>query len=208
MLIASVAAAVSTFAGEVTGSYDVLAVALLGLWSFGAGMFIALGLPTYLVALMAPLSMVFVASYPADALHSAERAGLVFVGGLVQIALVLVIWRMHARLPSAPQSPGCTARWRSGSDDPRDADRRVPVLAGLDAARETLDLAEGRLVPPSPAGEAFRTLVDEADRTYLDLVALRNARAQLEARRPCRRRRARTRAGGRRGRLGGGRRRA
>jgi hypothetical protein len=37
MLIASVATAVSTFVGEVTGSYDVVAVVLLGLWSFGAG---------------------------------------------------------------------------------------------------------------------------------------------------------------------------
>jgi uncharacterized membrane protein YccC len=184
MLIASAAAAVSTFVGEVTGSYDVLAVALLGLWSFGAGMFIALGLPTYFVALMAPLSMVLVASYPADALHSAERAGLVFVGGLVQIALVLVIWRMHARLPERAAVARLYRAMAVWITDPRDADRRAPVLAGLDAARETLDLAEGRLAPPSPAGETFRTLVDEADRTYLDLVTLRNARAQLEARDP------------------------
>ena len=184
MVIASVAAAVSTFVGEVTGSYDVLAVALLGLWSFGAGMFIALGLPTYLVALMAPLAMVLVASYPADALHSAERAGLVFVGGLVQIALVLVIWRMHARLPERAAVARLYRAMAVWIMDPRDADRRAPVLAGLDAARETLDLAEGRLAPPSPAGEAFRTLVDEADRTYLDLVALRNARGELEAQDP------------------------
>ena len=184
MLIASVAAAVSTFVGEVTGSYDVLAVALLGLWSFGAGMFIALGVPTYFVALMAPLSMVLVASYPADALNSAERAGLVFVGGLVQIALVLVIWRMHARLPERAAVARLYRAMAVWITDTRDADRRAPVRAAFDAARETLDLAEGRLAPPSPAGETFRTLVDEADRTYLDLVALRNARAQLEARDP------------------------
>src|SRR2546423_10456009 len=78
MLIASVAAPVSTFVGEITGSYDVLAVVLVGLWSFGAGMFIALGLPAYFVGLMAPLAMVVVAAYPADAVPSAGRAGLVF----------------------------------------------------------------------------------------------------------------------------------
>jgi uncharacterized membrane protein YccC len=64
--------------------------------------------------------------------------------------------------------------------DPQDADNRTPVLTGLDHARDTLALGEGRLAAPSPAEEAFRTLLDEADRTYLDLVALRNARAQLE----------------------------
>jgi uncharacterized membrane protein YccC len=184
MLIASVGAAVSTFVGEITGSYDVLAVVLLGVWSFGAGMFIALGVPTYFVALMAPLSMVLVASYPADALHSAERAGLVFVGGLVQLALVLVIWRMHARLPERSAVARLYRAMAVWITDPRDADRRAPVRAALDAARGTLDLAEGRLAPPSPAGETFRTLIDQADRTYLDLVALRNARAQLEARDP------------------------
>ena len=184
MLIASVAAAVSTFVGEVTGSYDALAVVLLGLWSFGAGMFIALGLPAYFVALIAPLAMVIVAFYPADAVHSLERAGLVFVGGLVQIALVLVIWRIHAHLPERSAIARLYRAMAVWISDPRDDDHRIPVLAGLDEARETLDLADGNVAAPTPAGEAFRTLLDEADRTYLDLVALRNARAELESQAP------------------------
>ncbi|HEY2259603.1 MAG TPA: FUSC family protein [Solirubrobacteraceae bacterium] len=184
MLIAAVAAALSTFVGEVTGSYDVIAVVLLALWSFGAGMFIALGLPTYFVALMAPLSMVLVAAYPADALHSAERAGLAFVGGLVQVALVLVLWRVHAHRPERAAIARLYRALAAWIGDPRDAELRTPVIAGLDAARQTLDLAEGAVAAPSPAGEAFRTLVDEADRTYLDLVALRNARVDLESRDP------------------------
>jgi uncharacterized membrane protein YccC len=182
MLIASVAAAVSTFVGEVTGSYDVLAVALLALWSFGAGMFIALGLPTYFVALMAPLSMVLASAYPADALHSLERGGLALVGALVQVALVLVLWRMHARRPeraAIARLYRAMAVWVSG---PGGADHRTQVLTALDQARATLGLAEGRLAAPSPAGEAFRTLVDEADRTYVDLVALGNARAEVQSR--------------------------
>jgi uncharacterized membrane protein YccC len=181
MLIASVAAALSTFVGEVTGSYDVVAVVLLGLWSFAAGMFIALGLPTYFVALMAPLSMVVVAAFPADALQSGERAGLVFAGGLVQVALVLVLWRMHARRPERAAIARLYRAMAVWVSDPNDADHRTPVLTGRDQARETLELAEGRLAAPSPAGEAFRTLLDEADSTYLDLIALRNARLELES---------------------------
>src|SRR5258708_36352975 len=65
--------------------------------------------------------------------------------------------------------------------DPHDADHRTPVLSGRDAAREALELADGAVAAPAPAGEAFRTLLDEADRTYLDLVALRNARTELES---------------------------
>ena len=184
MLIATVAAAVSTFVGEVTGSYDVVAVVLVALWSFGAGMFIALGVPTYFVALMAPLAMVLVAAYPADALHSIERAGLVVVGGLVEIALVLVLWRMHARRPervAIARLYRAMAVWISGPDD---ADRRLAVIAEQNQARATLDGSEGRLAAPSPGAEAFRTLVDEADRTYVELVALRSTRAELTSEDP------------------------
>jgi uncharacterized membrane protein YccC len=180
MLIASVAAAVSAFVGEVTSSHDVLAVALLGLWSFGAGMFIALGLPAYFVALMGPLAMVLVASYPADAVHSLEHAGLVFAGGLIQIALVVVLWRIHAHRPERAALARLYRAMAVWISDPRDDGHRTPVLIGLDAARETLDLADGNLAMPTPAGEAFRTLLDEADRTYVDLVALRNARTEVQ----------------------------
>lgn len=180
MLIASAGAAVSTFVGEVTGSYDVLAVALLALWSFGAGMFIAMGLPAYFVALIAPLAMVVVAAYPADAVESLERAGLVFVGGLVQIALVVVLWRIHAHLPERAALARLYRAIAVWVEDPHDGDRRTPVLTGLDAARQTLDLADGNVAAPAPAGEAFRTLLEEADRTYVDLVALRNARTEME----------------------------
>src|SRR5437764_1265697 len=75
MLFAAIGAAVSTFVGEVTGSYDVIAVLLLALWSFAAGMTISLGMAAYFVALMSPLAMTVVASFPADALHSLEHAG-------------------------------------------------------------------------------------------------------------------------------------
>lgn len=180
MLIAAIGAAVSTFVGEVTGSYDVIVVVLLALWSFGAGMFTAMGAPTYFVALMSPLAMVLVASFPADALHSLERAALVFVGGAFAVVLVLVLWRTHAHFPERAAIGKLYRALAAWVRDPHDADDRGPVLLALDAARETLDAAEGRLAVPSSAGEAFRVLVDEADRAYLDLVALRNARRRIE----------------------------
>lgn len=181
MLIAGAGAAVSTFVGEATGGDDVIAVALLALWSFGAGMFTALGLPTYFVALMSPLAMTLVAGFPADGLHSLEHAALVLAGGAFAIALVLVMWRAHAHLPERAAIARLYRTLGAWVRDPHDADARDPVLRALDAARDTLDAAEGRLAVPSPAGEAFRDLVDEADRAYPDLVALRDARRRIEA---------------------------
>jgi uncharacterized membrane protein YccC len=184
MLIATVGASVATFLGEVTGGYDVIAVLVLAIWCFGTGLTIALGLPTYFVALVSALAMVLIAYFPADALQSVEHAGLVAVGGLLQLALVLVFWRVHAHRPERVAIARLYRSLSAWTRDTSDADRRTPVLEGFGAARAALDVAEGRVAVPSEGGEAFRVLVDEADRAYVDLVALRNAREELESQDP------------------------
>ncbi len=182
MLLAAVGAAVATFVGEVTGAYDVLAVAVLAVWTFAAGMTIALGLPAYLCALISPLAMVVVADYPADAAHSLERGALVLLGGLCEIVLVLVVWRARPRRPeriAIAKLYRTLARWVR---NPLGDDDRVPILVAFEAARTALAVGEGNVAVPGAAGEAFRVLVDEADRAYADLVVLRHADAKLRAR--------------------------
>ena len=99
MLIASVLVAVSTFVGQVVGGHDVAATAVLTACSFGAGMFVAFGTPTYLVALMCPLTIVAAEALPASPGPALGRAGLALVGGLLEIGLVLVVWRIEPRRP-------------------------------------------------------------------------------------------------------------
>ena len=179
MLITCVTVTVCTFVGELAGHSGVVLVALLAVASFGAGMFIALGLPTYFVALMAPLTITVVSSAPADAVHALERAALAFAGGLFAIALVLVLWRAHAHLPerrAIARVYRALAKWVREPN----ADDRRPILEAQTEARQALDASVGSTAVPSPSVEAFRVLVDEADRTYLDLVSLRMARQRLE----------------------------
>jgi uncharacterized membrane protein YccC len=90
MLITCVSVAVATFVGQLAGHSGALVVVLLAIASFGAGMFIALGLPTYFVALMTPLTITIVYSAPTDAAHALGRAALVFGGGLFAIAPVVL----------------------------------------------------------------------------------------------------------------------
>ena len=181
MLIASVGVAASTFVGGVTGAHGAVTVVLLGLSSFGAGMFISLGLAAYFVALMSPLALLLASSVPTDAAQSLVRGALVLVGGLVAIGLVLALWRAHVHFPervAIAKLYRALAAWVDGSEHPED---RGPILLALAGAREALDASEGRLAVPSPEGEAFRILVDEADRAYVELVAARGARRRIEA---------------------------
>ena len=180
MFITCVSVSICTFVGQVAGNYSVITVALLALASFGAGMFIAIDLATYFVALMAPLTMTLVSALPADAVHSLEHAVLVFAGGLFAIAIVLVSWRAHAHLPERLAIAKVYRSLEHWASDAKDRDERDPVLLAQSEARETLNVAQGPVAVPGPAAEAFRVLVDEADRTYLDLVALRNARKRIE----------------------------
>ena len=179
MLITCVSVAVCTFVGELAGHNAIVLVALLAVASFGAGMFIALGLSTYFVALMAPLTITVVSSAPVDAAHALERAALAFAGGLFAVALVLVPWRAHAHLPERRSIVRVYRALAAWVRDPNADDRR-PILEAQSAAREALDASVGSTAVPSPSVEAFRVLVDEADRTYLDLVSLRIARQRLE----------------------------
>jgi uncharacterized membrane protein YccC len=179
MLITCVSVAICTFVGELAGNSAIVLVALLAVASFGAGMFIALGLATYFVALMSPLTITVVSSAPADAAHALERAALAFAGGLFAIALVLVLWRAHAHLPERRAIARVYRALAAWVRDPNADDRR-PILEAQTAARQALDASVGPTAAPSPSVEAFRVLVDEADRTYLDLVSLRIARQRIE----------------------------
>ncbi|MBV8988174.1 MAG: FUSC family protein, partial [Solirubrobacterales bacterium] len=96
------------------------------------------------------------------------------------IALVLVLWRAHAHLPERAAIAKLYRALAAWVRDPSDVDHHAPVLLALNGAREAIDAAEGRLAVPTPAGEAFRVLVDEADQTRLDVIALRNAREKIE----------------------------
>ena len=180
MLITCVNVAICTFVGELAGQSPILLVALLAVASFGAGMFIALGVPAYFVALMAPVTITVSSNAPADAVHAFERAAFAFAGGLFAIALVL--WCSGARTPACPsagRSPGCTGHSPLGSGT------RTPTTAGRSGrprpqrARRSMRRPGLRPCRARPV-EAFRVLVDEADRTYLDLVSLRIARQRLE----------------------------
>ena len=170
--------AVCTFVGEVASNSAVVLVAVLAVASFGAGMFIALGVPTYVVALTGRSTITVVSSAPADAAHALERAALAFAGGLVAIALVPVPWRAHAHLPErrAIARVYPLAAWVR---DPNTDDRR-PTREAHTKARQALDASAGSTAVPSPSVEAFRVLLDEADRTYRDLVSLRSARQRVE----------------------------
>jgi uncharacterized membrane protein YccC len=167
MLVASIGAAISMLVGQLVGAHDVATVVLLGVWSLLAGLCVAAGTATYLVALIAPVTMAGATAVPAGGAVALGRAGLVLAGGLIQIALVLVMWRRH---PDLPERTAVARLYRAVARWWRDAgqrDDRAPVFAAIARARDALG---------APAGDGSAVvlweLVTVADRILARLAPL------------------------------------
>jgi uncharacterized membrane protein YccC len=139
MLVASLVVARATFVGELVGAHDALTVVILALASFVTGLCISAGLWAYLVALMGPVTFVGAASVPTDGPHALGRAALVFAGGFLEVALVLVAWRVD---PELPERVAVARLYRSVAEwlgHGRTVDDRAPVFLAVAHARDVLD---------------------------------------------------------------------
>jgi uncharacterized membrane protein YccC len=185
MLIATALVGVSTLVGTLTGGIDWLTVVLMAVWGFAAGLSVCLGMAPAFLGVNAALGLLLAAYFPGDLSEGLERAGLTALGGLVQTALALAIWPLRPFRPeriAVANAYRAMAAFVDAMAAGATTDAEVPKLhAAVNRARALLDDSEGRSVSTTPAGEAFRTLMVEADRAYPEVIALVHVRPQLPA---------------------------
>ncbi|MET9350341.1 FUSC family protein [Streptomyces termitum] len=83
--------AVSTFLGYLTGSHTVLFLALLLLWTFLSGLAWAVGPTVGIIASSNVAIMLVTITLPTSVADAAGHAAMIFTGGLVQAALVVLL---------------------------------------------------------------------------------------------------------------------
>ena len=177
MLVASAWVGTCTFVGELVGAHAALTVLVLAIASFAAGICIAAGLTAYLIAVMGPLGMVFATGAPTSPLAALGHGALAAVGGLIEVALVLMAWRSH---PDAPERIATARLYRATGnwliEDDR-SDDRAPVFLARQRARAVLGGDEIEQPPPDEAGctAALRALVAVGERIFQELATLRRA---------------------------------
>jgi hypothetical protein len=165
MLVASLVVGGAAFVGELVGAHDLLTVVILAVASFVTGLCISAGLWTYLVALMGPITFVAAASVPTDGPHALGRAALVFAGGLLEVALVLVAWRVDPELPervAVARLYRSVAAWLARG---RAVDDRAPVFLAVAHARDVLNKETG--------DRPLQALTRLGDRIFGELALLR-----------------------------------
>jgi len=173
MLLAGLCAAASVFVGGATGALPGLAVSLSALWGFSAGLLVALGPAATQLGLTSVTLLLVFGARPVAPAQAAAQAGLVLVGGVLQTALAVAAWPVR---PFGPQRVALAAAFRrlaAVAGAPADPRAAPPATAEITAARTILS---GGGSVSSAEEEALRTLLDEAERIRLELLALADAR--------------------------------
>ena len=154
MLVASAWVGTCTFVGELVGAHAALTVLVLAIASFAAGICIAAGLTAYLIAVMGPLGMVFATGAPTSPLAALGHGALAALGGLIEVALVLMAWRSH---------PDASRTHRDRAAVPRD---RQLVDRGRPLRRSGAGLP-GAAAGPRGAGRRRRSTQPAAGRSWV-----------------------------------------
>ena len=90
MLLACVGVAISAFVGSITSHIGWLAVLVVGLWGFGAGLLVSLGQSAMIIGLQSTIALIILSYFALDPAHAALQAALMLVGALFQTILALI----------------------------------------------------------------------------------------------------------------------
>jgi len=179
VLLATGGVAGSTFVGVAVG--DVLwAFALTAtLWGFAAGMLVSLGVAAGIVGLQSVIGLLLVTQFSMPLSDGLGRAGLVLLGGLVQVVLLLTVWPLER---SPVERRALAAVYRSLAQYAAtlpDGHRAPPDSGPLHAARRALRDPQPFLRDDDVA--VLSGLHEEAERVRTTLAALAHVREQLAA---------------------------
>ncbi len=160
MLLAAVAMAFSAWVGATIARENLLnTVAVLGIWGYALGAATALGPAVWWVCLQAVIALLISYAYPVGAQAAVERVVVVLVGGLVQTAVVMAVWRLRGE-PLLDKSPPALPRLRIASmfhalsahdSRGRYAARVGVVLALAGAVAHMANLPNGYWIPMTAA---------------------------------------------------------
>ena len=181
LFAASVVAGLAVFAGGLTGRGYVSAVLVAAVWAFAAGMLYSLSAAA---ADLGVLSLVLLLIYSASqqAAEHAVLAGLLaFGGGLGQTALSILSWPIRPYGPERRALADLYSALARAAASPADS-------AGSPAATTESTAAQNALAAlnrdDSLQGERYRSLLSQAERMRLSILALSRARIRIERENP------------------------
>ncbi len=176
MLLASLIAGLAVFSGAVAGHYNALALVIVALWTFAAGMLVSIGDAAADVGTMSVVLLVIYGANPMQP-KTAVLAGLTAIaGGLLQTALSIASWPFRRYSPERRVLADLYAEMARTAADPHvatDAPSATPQSLQAQTALASLDRDR------SSEGDRYRFLLTQAERIRLSVLALSRIRLRL-----------------------------
>ncbi|TQS40749.1 FUSC family protein [Cryptosporangium phraense] len=168
----AVCGAASVLLGALVEPIAVLAVVLVAVWGFLAGLLTALGPSGTRVGVTGLIVLIVVGEQPQSLGQALLSAGAVFVGAALQTLLAIAPWPVRGY---APERAAVADAFRQFTDvDPSGSGPAYPAVLEAHAALRGLDPQRNRTIA------ALRILLDEVERARGEAVALAVLRARLD----------------------------
>ena len=176
MLLASFFCGLAVAIGSVTGRDPIAATLLAGWWAFGAGMMVALGATPADIGTVSLVVLVVFAAQPMQP-HKALLSGLLaFAGGLFQTLLSVASW-FHRRYEPERRALGVLyASLKRMIEEHVDASESPPATSQSSEAGKALSTLSRDY---SLEGERYRSLLNQAERARLSILAIKRLRARM-----------------------------
>ena len=177
VLLATVGVAGSTFVGAAVGDVLWLFALTAALWGLAAGMLVSLGVAAGIIGVQSVIGLLIITQYSMPMADGLGRAGLVLLGGLVQVVLLLTAWPLR-RSPAERRAlaevyrslAAYAAALPEGHVEPPDSE---PLTAARSALRDPQPFLRDEQV------SVLQGLHDEAEQVRTTLAALALVRARL-----------------------------
>ncbi len=169
ILLAALGGALSGYAGFVFGAQRDAMIALALVWGFAGGMLVLFGTAATRVGMTSMILLVIAAATPLPPAAAANAAALLFAGGALQALLAVIAWPLQRY---RPERTALAQTYREIAALARHPPPRDTPPAATDALTSLQDILLGHDQARGRAMEAFRVLLDEAERIRLELLAL------------------------------------
>ena len=177
MLAWSFLGGVAVFLGSASGRYTPLALGVVALWGFGAGMLVSISTRAGDLGLNTLVTLIVYSARAALSPKGALYAGLlVLAGGLLQTVFALLFWPLRRNEPERRALAKVYAELGLQIDPAKPDVLATPLSPPTSDVQDVLS-ALGR--DHSTEGERFRLLFDQADRLRMSIYALGRLRDQL-----------------------------
>ncbi len=168
LLLACAGIAFSAFVGSIVGRIDWLAILVLGLWGFGAGLLAAISQPAMVIGIQSVLALIILTHFALDPLHALLQALLMLVGALFQTLLAIIPFPRRYTTPERAALSSVYQKLADYTIDSVKEQNRRDIRSSLLNAYTTLGDTNVR----SPQGKMFIALFEEAERIRLLIIAL------------------------------------